>query len=162
MASMWAALPVLLAALLAGIPATSSTTSTSSTRSTRSATITSSTSRNSSSTSSSVVAAGAGAGAGEPSGWGAARATKPVLVATGDGSFLAQFPSSLNRFGSSDSLLLIAQVWSMCFALLILPHFNKSSLPETSEGWAVQGNTDAEMPKGGFGRNFASYDDGLT
>ena len=77
--------------------------------------------------------AAAAAAAGEPSGWGAARATKPVLVATGDGSFLAQFPSSLNRFGTSDSLLLIAQ-----------------------------GNTDAEMPKGGFGRNFASYNDGLT
>ena len=65
--------------------------------------------------------------------WSTARATKPVLVATGDGKLLSEFPSSLNRFGASDSLLLIAQ-----------------------------GNTDAEMPKGGFGRNFASYDDGLT
>ncbi len=46
---------------------------------------------------------------------------------------LCQFPSSLNRFGSSKSLLLIAQ-----------------------------GNTDAEMPHGGFGREFASYDDGAS
>merc|ERR1712110_450596 len=59
--------------------------------------------------------------------------SKPVLVATGDPPQLAQFPSSLNRFGTSESLLLIAQ-----------------------------GNTDAEMPKGGWGREFASYDDGKT
>ena len=56
-----------------------------------------------------------------------------VLVATGDPPLLAQFPSSLSRFGNSSSLLLIAQ-----------------------------GNEDAEMPKGGFGREFASYDDGTS
>eukprot|EP00935_MAST-01C_sp_MAST-1C-sp1_P001566 g1566.t1 len=59
--------------------------------------------------------------------------TKPVLVATGDPPQLAQFPSSLNRFGTSSSLLMIAQ-----------------------------GNGDMEMPKGGFGREFASYDDGAS
>eukprot|EP01048_Picozoa_sp_COSAG05_P029077 COSAG05_NODE_9377_length_628_cov_0.926276_1_plen_164_part_10 len=61
--------------------------------------------------------------------------TKPVLVATGSAppAALCEFPSSLNRFGNSSSLLLIAQ-----------------------------GNTDAEMPHGGFGREFASYDDGSS
>ena len=66
----------------------------------------------------------------EMGGWSG---TKPVLVATGDPPRLAQFPSSLNRFGTSKSLLLIAQ-----------------------------GNSDVEMPKGGFGREFASYDDGMS
>eukprot|EP01043_Picozoa_sp_COSAG02_P038357 COSAG02_NODE_2949_length_7680_cov_4.274238_7_plen_600_part_00 len=61
--------------------------------------------------------------------------TKPVLVATGSAppAELCEFPSSLNRFGNSSSLLLIAQ-----------------------------GNTDAEMPHGGYGREFASYDDGAS
>ena len=61
--------------------------------------------------------------------------TKPVLVATGSTppAALCEFPSSLNRFGNSSSLLLIAQ-----------------------------GNTDGEMPHGGFGREFASYDDGSS
>eukprot|EP01052_Picozoa_sp_SAG31_P032652 SAG31_NODE_3601_length_4085_cov_1.880582_8_plen_68_part_00 len=44
---------------------------------------------------------------------------------------LYQFPASLSRFGRSDSLLLIAA-----------------------------GNPDGFMPHGGWGREFASYDDG--
>ena len=67
------------------------------------------------------------------SAWEEARATKPVLVATGDQAQRAMFPSSLNRFGSSSTLLLIAQ-----------------------------GNSDMEMPKGGWGREFSSYDDGVS
>ena len=40
-----------------------------------------------------------------PSVWNGSR---PVVVGVGDGKELAQFPSSLSRFGSSDNLLLIA------------------------------------------------------
>ena len=62
-----------------------------------------------------------------------ASGSRPVVVAVGDGKELAQFPASLSRFGSSDALLLI-----------------------------VAGNPDGFMPKGGWGREFASYDDGAS
>ena len=59
--------------------------------------------------------------------------TRPFVVGTGDGGELAQFPASLSRFGTSDNLLLIAA-----------------------------GNPDMFMPRGGFGREWASYTDGAS
>lgn len=58
-------------------------------------------------------------------------ATKPVLAGIGGGNKLAIFPSSIHAVPGSKEILLIAQ-----------------------------GNPDEEMPHGGFGREFASKDQG--
>lgn len=60
-------------------------------------------------------------------------ATKPVMVGTGGGKKLAIFPSSVQKIPGTSEIMVIAQ-----------------------------GNTDAEYPRGGFGREFSSKDGGAT
>ena len=92
--------------------------------------------------------------------------TKPVLVATGSAppAELCEFPSSLNRFGNSSSLLLIAQGNTDAeMPHVRAPGSTASALghPRRSPATPLRSNP-SYCRQGGFGREFASYDDGAS